>query len=114
MLTYLRLFLNLETSKNNNISYVLKLLVINVDDNFTTDNSPDENPTIKKYDYSDICTDGPNVKPNPERSDLSICSSTISGYASIRNKQEGSWYIQELCNVLLQEGSRYVYCKFYN
>ena len=32
-------------------------------------------------------------------SDMLIARSTIPGFASIRNSQQGSWFIQDICKV---------------
>ena len=34
-----------------------------------------------------------------EFSDIMIAESTLPGYVAMRNKNEGSWFIQELCQV---------------
>ncbi|GLV41348.1 Death related ced-3/Nedd2-like caspase [Carabus blaptoides fortunei] len=46
-------------------------------------------------------TDG--VNSIPAKSDFLLCSSTIVKYASIRDTQKGSWYIQELCKRIIRD-----------
>lgn len=78
------------------------------EDDFVTTDSPNtsickqiknvgKNRSTEQY----IVTDAPVIIP--EKSDLLTCYSTVLGYASIRNEIQGSWYIQELCEILLKE-----------
>ncbi|XP_015438168.1 PREDICTED: caspase-8 [Dufourea novaeangliae] len=43
-----------------------------------------------------------------------IFMSTMQGFVSVRHKEEGSWFIQELCNVLQTEGSKTTFMKVTN
>lgn len=50
-------------------------------------------------------TDGPS-EPNsaPKYADLLTANSTISGYVSVRDKRIGTWYINEICNIINERG----------
>lgn len=39
---------------------------------------------------------------------------TIRGYAAVRNKTSGSWFIQTFCKMMEQYAHWYVYYPFYN
>ncbi|XP_031838723.2 caspase-8 Dredd [Nomia melanderi] len=43
-----------------------------------------------------------------------IFMSTMQGFVSVRHKEEGSWFIQEFCNVLQNEGSEITFMKATN
>ncbi|XP_076646994.1 caspase-8 Dredd [Halictus rubicundus] len=56
-----------------------------------------------------LTTDGPtncNISNILAYRNFCIFMSTIQGFVSVRHKEEGSWFIQELCNVFQTEGSK--------
>ncbi|XP_076301866.1 caspase-8 Dredd [Lasioglossum baleicum] len=56
-----------------------------------------------------LTTDGPTDRNIPNLlayRNFCIFMSTLQGFVSVRHKEEGSWFIQELCNVFQTEGSR--------
>lgn len=66
---------------------------------------------LKKLEDSDICCDSSipstsaqEVVTGPQRGDSMIAWSTVQGFASFRDKFNGSWYIQELCKELWRFG----------
>lgn len=58
--------------------------------------------------YNTLTTDGldDSVTPNiTVRENFCIFISTLEGFVSVRDKKQGSWFIQELCSIL-QQGRR--------
>lgn len=56
-----------------------------------------------------LTTDGPtnrNISNLLAYRNFCIFMSTLQGFVSVRHKEEGSWFIQELCNIFQTEGSR--------
>lgn len=51
-------------------------------------------------EHSNITTDG----PSPDHRDMFTFWATIRGYAAIRNKKTGSWFIQALCDEINEYG----------
>lgn len=42
----------------------------------------------------------------PVEADFLVAFSTVSGYISVRNSQNGTWFIQSLCHLLDEEGDK--------
>lgn len=54
-------------------------------------------------------TDGPSTSQRvmvPNTANLGIFWATVPGYSAVRNKNEGSWFIQSLCKKMLEEGAQ--------
>ncbi|CAH1175948.1 unnamed protein product [Phaedon cochleariae] len=54
-------------------------------------------------DHISLTTDG----PAPLLRDMITFYASIPGYAAIRSKKTGSWFIQALCNQMIQVGNRF-------
>lgn len=68
---------------------------------FLDNDSDDDNDTT-------YTTDG-NLgnKKRPSTSDLLTFWATVPGFAAIRNKVSGTWFIQSLCNKMREKGNSY-------
>lgn len=59
------------------------------------------------YDSYLVTTDGPNSKQSvPQTVDMLTFWATVPGYAAIRNKRTGSWFIQALVKKMTELGNK--------
>lgn len=76
------------------------MLVVSVEHNYVTDGVSSVSPPASQNKFQ---VDGCGV---PQRRDLLLLMSTISGFASVRDPKRGTWFIQELCNVIEEESDK--------
>ena len=56
------------------------------------------NPVVTDNEFDNLSQDKVVNKFVPSHSDFLVAYSTLANRASIRNRKEGSWFIQEICN----------------
>ncbi|XP_012789123.2 caspase-6-like [Sorex araneus] len=65
----------------------------------------DEVDSTPLPDSNETQVDAASVHTLPAGADFLMCYSVAEGYVSYRNTQDGSWYIQDLCEVLARYGT---------
>ncbi|ESO89226.1 hypothetical protein LOTGIDRAFT_105903, partial [Lottia gigantea] len=75
---------------------------INLD--YGVDMSDASTTSSKDEDYTDAASQTVCIRKIPSEADFLFSYSTVPGYYSWRNNQEGSWFIQALCIVLENYG----------
>ncbi|XP_033349218.1 caspase-8-like [Bombus vosnesenskii] len=69
---------------------------------------------INDDEVSHLVTDGPlncEVSSILPYKNFCIFMSTMQGFISVRHKEEGSWFIQEFCNILQNGGNKITFLK---
>ncbi|XP_065075296.1 caspase-7-like [Ochlerotatus camptorhynchus] len=60
----------------------------------------DDGVNLMAYSARDQVDSQPDIRPYPEFPDLFVVQSSHHGHKAFRDKQEGSWLIQDLCNAI--------------
>lgn len=76
---------------------------------FLVNNSSSDEDDSSDNNNSDFATDNAPSQPRqslPKTADMFTFWATVPGYASVRNKKKGTWFIQALCKLMEDLGNK--------
>lgn len=76
---------------------------------FLVNESSSDEGDDSENDNSDFATDNAPSEPRqslPKTADMFTFWATVPGYASVRHKKKGTWFIQALCKLMVDYGNR--------